>query len=69
MMIRGSPVDEDQVDSSELQRLQQLKEEIAMLRADESLLAEYTETAQGLLRAMAEDEECKQYFISLRVDP
>jgi sugar-specific transcriptional regulator TrmB len=66
IICRGSPPEEGQVDSGELQHLQQLREELAMLKAEESLLAEYTETAQGLLRAMAEDEECKQYIF--RVD-
>ena len=62
---RGAPAEEGQVDSGELQHLQQLREELAMLKAEESLLAEYTETAQGLLRAMAEDEECKQYIFGI----
>jgi hypothetical protein len=45
-----------------MQRLLQLKEEIAFWKTEEARLRHHTELAQNLLKVMSEDRLCKEYY-------
>lgn len=60
---RGGPHEQQQQGTTfngEVEVLQTLKESLARLRSEESALDRLTEKAQGMLRQMAEDENCKR---------
>ncbi len=49
--------------AEELALMSKIKEDIARLRQEEAVLERHAELAQGMLRALSDDELCKKYFL------